>query len=42
MESPSDPHGDGRRNDLHQEHRLIRDPMDYADVVRDRILEVSE
>ena len=44
MEAPFDPSGGGggRRNDLQQEHRLIRDPMDYADVVRDRILEVAE
>lgn len=41
IDSPPDPDGHGHRTDLHQEHRLIRDPGDYADVVRDRVLEVA-
>jgi len=42
IEMPADPGTGGHRNDLQQEHRLIRDPVDYADVVRNRILEVVE
>jgi transposase len=41
IEAPPDPDGHGHRTDLQQEHRLIRDPGDYADVVRDRVQEVT-
>jgi hypothetical protein len=42
IEVPPDPDGHGHRTDLQQEHRLIRNPVDYADVVRDRMLEVTK
>lgn len=41
IDSPPDPDGHELRADLQQEHRLIRDPGEYADVVRDRVLEVA-